>query len=77
MMVRFTFEGVKNQAEDKGLILEKSGKVYLLWHPKCNRFGESECQNLHECMSEILSFDIKHYQDGDKGRDSSEISCLT
>lgn len=75
-MVSFTFEGVKSQANAKGLILEKDRKVYLLWHPKYNRFGESECKNLNECMSEIMSFDTKHYEE-DKGRDASEISCLT
>lgn len=75
-MVSFTFNGVKNQAKDKGLILEKDRKVYLLWHPKYHKFGESECTNLSECMSEILSFNPKHYEE-DKGRDASEISCLT
>lgn len=74
--MNYTFKGVEKQAKDKGLILEREGRKYILYHPFYSAFGESECSNLYECMTEIMSFDTKHYE-GDKGRDSSEISCLT
>ena len=60
--MNFTFKGVEKQAKEKGLILERFNKKYLLWHPKFNDFGESECSNLNECMSEIISFNVSNFK---------------